>query len=68
MNLTVIEFVSLFFYLLIDSIELELADHDDGVGVFKFLEDGSILFDDGDEVIFGIWRDHEKNYKGKIKN
>lgn len=37
MALTIIDFFGLFFKFLIDSIELELADHDDGVGVFKFL-------------------------------
>jgi hypothetical protein len=54
---------------LINPIELEFADHDDGVGVLELLEERSVLLDGGDDEVFGFGRDHAKDYyKGKLNN
>ena len=53
---------------MINPVEFEFADHDDGVGVFKLLEKRSVLLDGGDDEIFGFGRDHVKDYKDKLNN
>lgn len=68
MQLPIIQFFSLFLNLLINPVEFEFADHDDGVGVFELLEKRSVLLDGGDDEVFGFGRDHVKDYKDKLNN
>jgi hypothetical protein len=61
-HLAIIKFLALLSDLLVDAIEFELGDHHDWVGVLELVEKRSVLLDDGEDELFGLWRDHCKVY------
>jgi hypothetical protein len=61
-HLAIIEFLALLSDLLVDPIKFKLSDHHNWVGVLELVEKRSVLLDDGEDDLFGLWGDHCKVY------
>ncbi len=61
-HFAIIEFVSLLSDLLVDPIEFKLGDHHDWVGVLELVEKRSVLLNEGEDELLGLWGDHCKVY------